>query len=60
MLTGLALHGTTTGTSLTLDFSLLELGTYYFRLVAVDKVGNVSTGVIFTFAITTQFCDIQR
>ena len=56
MITWLVLEWTTTGTTLGLDFSTFDLGTYYMRVIAIDRVGNISTGSSFMFSLLTQFC----
>ncbi len=56
MVTWLVLSWTTTTPSTTLNVSLLPLGTYYLRVLAVDNVGLSSMSNIVTLNSSAQYC----
>lgn len=58
MITGIMLSWTipNTVTGISLNISLLPLGTYYMRISAVDNVGITSTSTTVNFTASTQYC----
>ncbi|MCX6824196.1 MAG: hypothetical protein NT085_03640 [candidate division SR1 bacterium] len=54
--TGFILSGTTTTTGAIIPVSLLPLGTYYMRIVAIDMVGNTAASTILNFTTSQQYC----
>lgn len=60
MVTGMVLSGTATNTStwVTINTSLLPLGTQYMRVQAVDTVGMIATSNTINFTLGTQYCPV--
>ncbi|MFA6255675.1 MAG: hypothetical protein WC606_00700 [Candidatus Absconditabacterales bacterium] len=57
MTTGITLSGTSATTGTNLAVSLIPLGTYYMRILAVDTVGNISAAsATVSFTTSSQYC----